>query len=312
MGNHGATPPPLSPHSPLRAACHGGTGPPAPLGRGDVSPPPEGAATPGGGTQLSPHARRPTPPTACSRRGIDRRAPRQRTRRAQGSHPGTTQEHEPERYGGHALHTQGNASGTCFVACPGKARGLTEVRRPPAPLAPLATPLGRAAHRPPPPRQADPPTADRARRPGLPNDPGGTIIHGGDEPAKKGGPGRGPQAAQPGDGEGEPRRDPPSSLPPLHPSGPLATGAPAPHPTPRQGGCPLFPREDHSAPGEDAAGPERHAPPLPDRLLPRGPRQAREPKPAHNDATRTMPGGDRRTRTGAAWGPRPPWPERCR
>ena len=64
MGNHGATTPTLSPHSPLRPAS-----PPSPLGRGDVPPPPEGAATPGGETQLSPHATGPHAPDRLLRRG---------------------------------------------------------------------------------------------------------------------------------------------------------------------------------------------------------------------------------------------------
>ena len=70
---------------------------------------------------------------------------------------------------------------------------------------------------PPPPRQADPPAAGGARRPGLPHDLGRTRTPGGGAPATKGGLGRGPQAAPPEDGGGEPRRDPPSPIPPLPP-----------------------------------------------------------------------------------------------
>ena len=186
--------------------------------------------------------RAPMPPTACSRGGRDRRAnPRRRRRTAHGSHPGTTREHEPERYGGHAHHTQSDANGSRFVACPGKAEARTEVGQPPAQLCPPATPPRGAAHSPPPPRRAIPPSAGSARRPGLPNDPGRTSIHGGDEPAKKGGPGRGPRAAPPGEGAGEPRRDSPSPVPPLLTCGLRATGTLTFHPPQSRGGVPPSP-----------------------------------------------------------------------
>ena len=249
MGNHGATPPPLSPHPlPGRWA----TGAPAlhpPWAEGTSLLPPKEPRRPGGGTQLILHATRPHAPGRLLPRG-----PRQASgpAPAHGSHPGTTRVHKPERYGGHALHTQSDANGTRSVACPGKAAERTEVRRSPAPLGPPATPLGRAAHSPPPPPpcQTDPPTAGRARRPGLPHNPGRTSIRGGNEPAKKGGPGRGPRAGPLGKGEGEPQRDPPFPSPPtpsIRPAGHRSAGLPPP---PSQGGRPPLPQEDRSAEGE--------------------------------------------------------------
>ena len=79
----------------------------------------------------------PPAPAACSHRNRREQAnPRQRARTPHGPRPETASEHEPERYGGHALHDQNDASDGRFVACPGKAEGRNEAERPPAPLAP--------------------------------------------------------------------------------------------------------------------------------------------------------------------------------
>ena len=158
MENHGATPPPLSPHSPPPTRGPWGRRPPTPPeGRGDSPPSPRkdrGVRGGGGGAAGSAS----TPHAACCRRNRDGQTnPRQRTRTPHGPRPGTASAHKPERYGGHALHGQSDAKDTRFVACPGKAEGRTEVRRPPAPLAPPVAPPGRTARGlPPPPHPTSP------------------------------------------------------------------------------------------------------------------------------------------------------------
>ena len=118
---------------------------------------------------------------------------------------------------------------------------------PPPQLLPLRGGGSRAA---PPP----PPAAGRTRRPGLPHDPERMRTPGGDAPATKGGLGRGPQAAPPREGGGEPRHDPPPS-PPTPPNGPQAMGAPAPTPPEAEGMIPPPPGRT-AAPGREAgAGP---------------------------------------------------------
>ena len=160
---HGATPP-LSPHPPTGPQATGAPAPTPPRGRGDHPPSPRqdrGAREIGRG-RAYPHA-----PTACSRRNHEDQArPRQHARVPHGPRLGTVSEHEPERYGGYALHGQSGAKDTRFVACPGKAEGRTEARQPPAPLAPPAAQSGGRAHRPPPPPQPPPhpPALERPRR----------------------------------------------------------------------------------------------------------------------------------------------------
>ena len=159
-GRSGATArtPPLSPRPPNRPASRGGLGPHPPRGRGDDPPSPrqDRGAWQGGWSRARPHA-----PATCSRGNHNGQAnPRHHTRAPHGPRPGTASEHEPERYGGQALHGQSEAKDTRFVACPGKAEGRTEARRPPAPLALPAAQSGRKAQRPPP-----PPPPPRAGRP---------------------------------------------------------------------------------------------------------------------------------------------------
>ena len=105
---------------------------------------------------------RPPAPAACSHRNRGKQA----RRAPHGPRPETASEHEPERYGGHALHDWNDASDTRFVACPEKAEGRNEAEQPPTPLAPPAAQTGGTAHRPPPP-PTPPPGAGtpRTRRP---------------------------------------------------------------------------------------------------------------------------------------------------
>ena len=95
--------------------------------------------------------------------------PRQRARAPHGPRPETASEHEPERYGGHALHDQSDASDTRFVACPGKAGGRNKAGRPPAPVASPTSQSEGTAHRPPPP----PPNPPAQKRPGRADPPHG-------------------------------------------------------------------------------------------------------------------------------------------
>ena len=164
-GRWGTTsrPPPLSPHSPPPTQGPRWRRPPnPPKAEVTVPPPPGRTAASGRGAAAGPAS---TPPAACSRRNCDGQAnPRQHTRASHGPRPGTASEQEPERYGGHALHGQSDAEDTRFVACPGKAEGRTEARRPPAPLPPPAAPSGGTACRPTPPPQAQPPALEHPRR----------------------------------------------------------------------------------------------------------------------------------------------------
>ena len=150
-----ARPPPLVPPPPPSGPQAAGRQPPPPRGRGDDPPSPrqDRGAREGGQSRVRPHA-----PAACSRRNHDEQAnPRQRNRAPHRPRSGAANEHEPERYGGHALHGQRDTKDTRFVACPGKVEGRTEARRPPAPLAPPAAQSGGTAHRPPPPTPRTPP-----------------------------------------------------------------------------------------------------------------------------------------------------------
>ena len=93
---------------------------------------------------------------------------RHRTRAPHGSRPGTTLEHKPEQYGGHAIHDQSRANDNRFVACPVKAEGRTEVRRPPAPRGPRPHLRGgRHTGRPP---LLTPPALERPGRAGPPKE----------------------------------------------------------------------------------------------------------------------------------------------
>ena len=155
-------PPPCPRNPPQRPASHGGTVPHPPRGTGDdpSSPLQDRGAREGGRGRACPPA-----PAACSRRIHEEQAnPRQYARAPQGPRPGTASEHEPERYGGHALHGQSDAKDTRFVACPGKAEGRTKARRPPAPPAPPSAQSGGTAHRLPPPPPPHPPALERPRR----------------------------------------------------------------------------------------------------------------------------------------------------
>ena len=173
--NHGATSPPspLPQLPPVRpAVCRRqATGAPAlyppPRPGGSPPSPRKGRGAGGGGRRQGSTPRAPTPPPACSHGRRDRQAdPRQRTRAPHGPRPGSTHEHESEQYGGHALHDLSNANDTRFVVRPGKAEGRTALERPPAPRGPPATPLGRTAHRQPPPPA--PPAPERPGRAGPP------------------------------------------------------------------------------------------------------------------------------------------------
>ena len=96
-------------------------------------------------------ARPPAPAAGSHRNRGEQAGPRQRARTPHRSRPEKAGEHEPERYGGHALLDQNDASDTRFVACPGKAEGRNQAEPPPALLAPLAAQTGGTAHGPPPP-----------------------------------------------------------------------------------------------------------------------------------------------------------------
>ena len=237
--------------------------------------------------------RAPTPPTACSLGGRNRRAsPRLRTGTTHGPRPGAAREQEPEQYGGHALHDLSVANDSRFVARLGKAEGRTEAEQPPAPLGPPATLPRRAAHRPPPPppRQADPLAAGRDRRQGLPRDPGRTPTRGGDAPATKGGLGR------------EVENNCAILPPPLSPHSPPPTrgarGRRPPTPPKAEGMVPPPPGST-AAPG--AGGGSRARLHAPSRLLPQEPR--RTSKPALCCLPREGSGTDRGKATPRRTGP---------
>ena len=188
-GPRRARPPP---HPPCRPANRGGAAPPPPPRQSRWSPlPPAGPRRPRGGAGA-----RPAPPAqaACSRRNRGEQAiPHQRARAPHGPRPETASEHEPERYGGHALHDQNNISDTRIVACPGRAEGRNEAEQPPAPLPHPAAQTGGAAHRPTPPTPPHP-------TPRRGNDPDAQIHP------------TGARNPKPGRGETGPGRPPPSTL----------------------------------------------------------------------------------------------------
>ena len=93
----------------------------------------------------------------------------------------------------------------------------------------------------------------------------------------------------------------PHSLQPTR--GPRGTGPPSP---PRQSRPPPSPRKNR---GTQVGGRGRARLHACSRLPPQEPRWTSKPAPAHKDATRAAPGDSKRARTGAVWGPRPPWPE---
>ena len=127
-----------------------------------VPPPPGGTAAPekGAGARPPPPPQPPAPTGTAGNKRTRTNTPGRHMGRAQ-----TASDHEPERYGGHALHDRNDASDTRFVACPGKTEGRNEAERPPAPLAPPAAQTGGAAHSPPhPPTPPHPPARERPGR----------------------------------------------------------------------------------------------------------------------------------------------------
>ena len=154
-----ARPPPRAPHRP---ASRGGSSPHPPEAEGKSPLPPAGPQRPRGGPEQAP-----PPRPSCLHPQEPRRTSggRQHARAPHRPRPETASEHEPERYGGHALHDQNDASDTRIVGCSGEAEGRNEAGRPPAQLAPLAAQTG--ARRSPPPHPIPPPGTGtpRTRRP---------------------------------------------------------------------------------------------------------------------------------------------------
>ena len=219
------------------------------------------------------------------------------------------QRHPGMQHGG-----RGTDEATRPGARPEEVREQTAERRPPRPPprgAPRTGPQRYGAlAAPPPPRQADQPTAGEAApgARGCPATPAEHIYPGGVRRRRRG-TGPGATGRPPGQGGGEPRRDPPSPLLPTPPSGLQATGAPALQPPRCRGDPPPPPRRGRSARGREQPSPHTALPHASHGLLLRGPRQAGEPAPAHKDDTRTTPGAGTQTRTRAVWGTRPPRPE---
>ena len=146
------TPPPPAP-PPARKPR--GPRPPPPEAGGMVPPPPERGA----GARPAPPPQPPAPMGAAKNKRARAYAPGRRTDRTQRSLVSTHR----SGMGGHAPHGQHNASGTRFVACPGKAEGRNEAERPPALQAP-PRPHNRGVRRtppPPPPPPARPPAQER-------------------------------------------------------------------------------------------------------------------------------------------------------
>ena len=150
-------------------------------------------------------------------------------------------------------------------ARPGRAEKQTAARRPtrtPPGGAPPPSPRGGTAHQPAlPPSLADPPGAAKPPR-------RNTYTWGGCAGEERGvwtGGHRPPPRRRVV--HGEPRRDPPSPLPPLPHFGPRDAGdgprTARPEPPSRQGGRFPSPRKGRVAPRVDAAEPVRHAPPGP-------------------------------------------------
>ena len=139
--------------------------PPPPLPRkprGPRPPPPEAGGMPppplperGAGAQPGPPPQPPAPTGATENKRARANAPGRRTDRAQRRRASTNR----SGMGGHAPHGQNDASDTRIVACPGKAEGRNEAKRPPALQAP-PRPHRRGVRRTPPP-PARPPAHER-------------------------------------------------------------------------------------------------------------------------------------------------------
>ena len=159
---------------------------------------------------------------------------------------------------------------------------------------PRPSPWGGAARRrPPPPRQGDPRTACHAAPGawGCPTTPAEQVYPRRMRRRRRGA-GSGATGLLPGEGRRGTTAGPLLPSPPTPPSGLRATGAPGLHPRQTEGTSPLPPK-GAAAPG----GGTQLSPHAPDRLLSRGPRQASESAPAHEDDARTTPRDNTRTRT---------------
>ena len=320
-GPRGGNPSPPPSPPPTRGqpeADHGDSGPapPSPGPEGDPPPPPpplEGPGHPGrGATAAASSAVRPVPPVSRQPTPAVPVAGRQPCPGAQGrpvgSHGTAALGCEPMQCGRRGIH-----EATRLRARPGRAEKQTAARRPSrpppreapranprrggAPTTPPATLTQRRAARP---RPA--PGAAQRPRPNKYTSGGCTGNEGGSEPGV---------TSQEVGNHG-------ATLPPLSPHSPSPVrGMPetghegaAPPPPQVRGEVPP-PPERAAAPGKGMLlSPYATRPHAPTRLLPRGARQASEPAPAHNGATRTTPGDNTRTQTGAVWGPRAPRSER--
>ena len=160
--------PPTPPHRPA--------GPHPPGGRGDDPPSPrqDRGAREGGRSRTRPPA-----PAACSRRKHERQAnPRQHATAPHRPRPGTASEHEPERYGDHALHGRATPRTPALLPAQGRQRdgprqsdppphcpprphswGAGRAGRPPHPSPPLGA--GTPQTRRPTPRRAHSPKSGR-------------------------------------------------------------------------------------------------------------------------------------------------------
>ena len=151
---------PSPPTPPLRPAGHRGAGPPPPPRQVGRPPFPREDRSARGENTAGPESHVPPPPDRCSH--VDRNRHANQSRRTTAPHGprlGATREHQPEQYGGHALHGWSDADATRFVACPRKAEERGEGRRTGRP--PLLPPPLRPRR--PAPRETHNPTPGRGK-----------------------------------------------------------------------------------------------------------------------------------------------------
>ena len=140
-GEQWRDPPSPFPPNPPRPAGHGGAGPLPPRGRGGVLLSPERTVTPGGETQLDPHAVRPRAPHCLPPRG-SRQAGEPAPARKNGARatPGGGTRQQTGAVWGRRPHDPSVAKDARNVARSGRAEGRTEATQPPGPPAPWPPP----------------------------------------------------------------------------------------------------------------------------------------------------------------------------
>ena len=234
-GTAGNPPPPPPPSPPPGLRTAGGR-----PGRQRPRTPPRGRGTQGGGAAATAiTAARQVPPVGRPLTPTVPAADRQLCAGAQGRPVGRSGTATPRNAAWRAGHRQSDPPLVPARRRWGDRPQQTDPAAPRPAGPPGRAPGGTAHWQPPLPRQADPPTASQSA-PGARGCPAAPaeLIYQGRVRWRSRGTGPGARANPPGQGGGEPRRDPPSPLPPTPPSGLQTTGVPALQPPQGRGDPP--------------------------------------------------------------------------